>query len=369
MEVRYTPGYGVLVARGGRWLLLGVPRAEALTAVLDQLWDDLGQPAAFALATATVRRYLEGSPVAWLDGATGEHDAQRGAVVRNHGDRWELSVGPPPAGASLLLVEGVVPAGAVQVTGAVPVAGDVAAPTGAVIDGIPDEILSAERPIQPASFAAAVAEPDDGTVRRASAAAAPLPEDGDHDRHTRMRSATAAGAAPPAPGHLEQATSDTVLAVRCPRGHLTDPLAEVCRSCGDPVPAQEPARVLRPQLGVLLLPDGEVVPLDRPVVLGRQPAPSGPGDWPHLVRLPHDSTYVSRRHLRIDLDDWHVLAEDLASRGGTTIFSPGRDPEKIRAHEPHLLEDGTTLDLASAYQVTYLSTDPATKPVATEEST
>ena len=185
------------------------------------------------------------------------------------------------------------------------------------------------------------------------------PTDGDHDHHTRRRSTPATAAAQPTPAHLEQSTSDTVLAVRCPRGHLTDPLGEVCRACGDPVPAQEPARVLRPQLGVLRLPDGEVVPLDRPVVLGRQPAPSGPGDWPHLVRLPHDSTYLSRRHLRIELDGWHVLAEDLASRGGTTLFAPGRDPEKIRAHEPHLLEDGTTLDLAGAYQVTYLASAPS----------
>ena len=88
------------------------------------------------------------------------------------------------------------------------------------------------------------------------------------------------------------------------------------------------------------------------------PGAEGPGDWPHLVPLPHDSTYLSRLHVRIDLDGWHVLARDLGSRGGTTLFAPGRDPEKIRGHEPHLLESGTTLDLAGAYQVTYLSTVP-----------
>jgi hypothetical protein len=114
--------------------------------------------------------------------------------------------------------------------------------------------------------------------------------------------------------------------------------------------------VLRPPLGVLRLPDGEPVLLDRPVVLGRRPVPSGPGDWPHLVRLPHDSTYLSRLHARIDLDGWHVMAQDLGSRGGTTLFAPGRDPERIRGHEPHLLESGTTIDLAGAYRVTYLST-------------
>jgi pSer/pThr/pTyr-binding forkhead associated (FHA) protein len=77
------------------------------------------------------------------------------------------------------------------------------------------------------------------------------------------------------------------------------------------------------------------------------------------VNLSGDSTYLSRNHLRIDLDGWHVLARDLGSRGGTTLFAPGRDPERIRAHEPHLLEPGTVVDLAGAYQVTLLTTTPA----------
>jgi pSer/pThr/pTyr-binding forkhead associated (FHA) protein len=110
---------------------------------------------------------------------------------------------------------------------------------------------------------------------------------------------------------------------------------------------------------VLRLADDTEVLLDRPVVLGRRPTPSGPGDWPHLVNLSGDSTYLSRNHLRIDLDGWHVLARDLGSRGGTTLFAPGRDPERIRAHEPHLLEPGTVVDLAGAYQVTLLTTTPA----------
>ena len=133
-------------------------------------------------------------------------------------------------------------------------------------------------------------------------------------------------------GHLEQSTSDTVLAVRCPRGHLTDPLVARCAaSCGGPVPAAGAGAGAAPAArGAPAARRRAVVPLDRPVVLGRRPAPSGPGDWPHLVRLPHDSTYLSRRHLRIELDGWHVLAADLGSRGGTTLFAPGRDPEKIR---------------------------------------
>ncbi|MEJ7794895.1 MAG: FHA domain-containing protein [Nocardioides sp.] len=351
MEVRYAPGDGMLLARGERWLLVGVSDPADVVPVLDQLWHDLDQPAGFALALATVRRHLAGASLAWLDATTGDHDAEGGAAVTSHGDRWELTLGTPATAATMRLVEGVVFAAALQVTGNVPVAGEVPSATGAMIDGIPPEILAAPReaPTPPPTA---------------------LPQDTTHDHHTRTRSGTGP-TGPPAPttSHLEQSTSDTVLAVRCELGHLTDPLMTMCRACGNPVPPQEPARVLRPPLGVLRLPDGESVLLDRPVVLGRRPAPSGPGDWPHLVRLPHDSTYLSRLHVRIDLDGWLVMVQDLGSRGGTTLFSPGRDPEKIRGHEPHLLESGTTLDLAGAYQVTYLSTIPTNTPPIEGETT
>ena len=97
--------------------------------------------------------------------------------------------------------------------------------------------------------------------------------------------------------------------------------------CHQRVAPQEPRRVDRPPLGGLRLPTGEVVPLDRGVVLGRKPAPAeGSTDWPHLVHLPKDHSFVSRRHLQIELDGWDVVARDLDSRGGTTIAPPGPRP-------------------------------------------
>jgi hypothetical protein len=96
------------------------------------------------------------------------------------------------------------------------------------------------------------------------------------------------------------------------------------------------------------------VPLDRGVVFGRRPAPVPEShDWPHLVHLPQDSTYVSRMHLQIELDGWLVLARDLGSRGGTTLRIPGRLPQRIRANERYVLEPGHALDLADVYEITY----------------
>jgi hypothetical protein len=124
--------------------------------------------------------------------------------------------------------------------------------------------------------------------------------------------------------------------------------------CHQKVAPQEPRRVPRPPLGGLRLPTGEVVPLDRGVVLGRKPAPlEGTSDWPHLVHLPADHTFVSRMHLHIELDGWQVLAHDLDSRGGTMLAMPGRDPVRMRAGEAYVLEPGTTLDLAEVYEVRY----------------
>jgi hypothetical protein len=356
VDVRYAPGRGVLLARSGRCLLLGVS-AETVPGLVDQLWQDLGEPDAAEAALTTVRRHAPGISVAYLDTATGHSVTEQPAAVERVDDAWRLGAGELDSGpVRLPLVEGVVAAAVLEVADPQPRRGH--PHTGPLIEGIPPDILASTRPESPPEQGST----DQHTVGdQADRAGFRVRADHDHeDDRTRPRT-TATASRPPAggSGHLEQSTADTVLAVRCPAGHLSDPVAATCRSCGASVAVQEPQRVLRPPLGVLRLADDTEVLLDRPVVLGRRPTPSGPGDWPHLVNLSGDSTYLSRNHLRIDLDGWHVLARDLGSRGGTTLFAPGRDPERIRAHEPHLLEPGTVVDLAGAYQVTLLTTTPA----------
>ena len=79
----------------------------------------------------------------------------------------------------------------------------------------------------------------------------------------------------------------------------------------------------------------------------------GGSDWPHLVRLPPDATFVSRSHLSVVLDGWLVLATDLGSRGGTTLRVAGRPPQRIRGHEQYVWEPGQVLDLADSYEIVY----------------
>ncbi|MGH3348691.1 MAG: hypothetical protein ACRDO4_17055, partial [Nocardioides sp.] len=265
MDVRYAPGRGILLARGGRCLLVGVA-PDTVPGLVDRLWQVLELPDAAETALATVRRHAPGTGMAYLDAATGRHVTEPPGAVERGGDSWRLGAGIVDAGSARLpLVEGVVAAAVLEVIGLVP-PGEPPAATGPLIDGIPPEILAAPRvaspplaPAVPPNVPSSVPSTEPPLEPRA----AEPPPDTDHDHRTQRRHAPAAATPGSGPsGHLEQTTSDTVLAVRCPAGHLTDPLAPACRSCGSSVPAQEPQRVLRPPLGVLLLPDGEGVVLD-----------------------------------------------------------------------------------------------------------
>jgi hypothetical protein len=143
---------------------------------------------------------------------------------------------------------------------------------------------------------------------------------------------------------------ETVLAATCPAGHLSPAYAPQCRVCGLGISPQEPQTIARPVLGRLLLPDHETVDLDRPVIFGRSPQLLDErGERPHLINISRYGDYLSRMHLEVSLQGWHVLARDLGSTSGTTLTLPGREPESLRPDEPVVLEPGSVLDLAASY--------------------
>lgn len=389
VETRYVAGEGVLLGAGDHWVLTSDPGDEA---VLEELWAVVsgarpGPGSVTERVLAILTRAFDGDPpaVAVVDLGAGGATALsrgRGHVHVSGADRvLSLDGGAesPGPGRSRRLVGGVVAASRAELrplahrVAAAPVPPAAPAPPGVpLIDGIPAAILSAKgpdgpplprlrrRPPEPGHDTGSLTdttEPDPDFIGRISReshltirpapepapVAAPSPVD-DHDGSTVHR--------PDVPGHLRHSTSETVLAVRCPAGHLSAPASAYCRVCRRPVAPQEPRREPRPMLGGLRLPTGEVVPLDRGVVLGRKPAPlEGSSDWPHLVHLPADHTFVSRMHLHIELDGWDVLARDLDSRGGTMLTMPGRDPERMRPQEAYVLEPGSRLDLAEVYEV------------------
>jgi len=389
VEARYVGGTGVLLGSGAHWILLTDPDDEQ---VVHELWEALTVTAPSGSTVvervlAIVEKAFDGDPpaLALVDFTSGASTTlSRGSGhVRLAGAGRVLSLdartGPDSLVSPRRLVGGVVAAARVELqplsakVAPVVKASTVEAPpvTTALIDGIPHSILAAKGPDGPPPRTRVrrrvdaaedtgslhdTAEPDplfnarieEGTHTTIRPATPPVDdvsgvEVDDHDGETTFRAA-----------HLSPGTSSTVLAVSCPLGHLTPPAAPSCRVCHQRVAPQQPRRVQRPALGGLRLPTGEVVPLDRGVILGRKPAPAeGSTDWPHLVHLPSSHSFVSRRHLQIELDGWDVVARDLDSRGGTTISPPGRDPQRMRPGDAYVLEPGTTLDLAEVYAVRF----------------
>ena len=170
---------------------------------------------------------------------------------------------------------------------------------------------------------------------------------GDHDGRTVLR---------PSRPRTPAATA-SVRAIVCGQGHANPPEAVACRVCrmdiGD-VPIQT---IARPSMGVLRLanpvqgaPDS--VDLDRSVVIGRKPhhaAGMDPNDRLVVVDVPGGE--LSRNHVRVTLEGWHVLVTDLGSTNGTVITVPGSEPVRLRGRDATPISAGTVITLAET--VTY----------------
>ena len=163
-----------------------------------------------------------------------------------------------------------------------------------------------------------------------------------------------------APAEAPDRIGPVVPALICPAGHLNPPSETSCRSCGAALP-HDPALVPRPVLGALRLSLGDVIALDRDVVMGRNPRTDFAGldgeERPHVVKLPSADGDISRTHLRVTLDGWHVMVTDLNSTNGTLVSLPGRDAEQLRPGEPVPIRPGTVVTLAEGIDFRYEVTD------------
>ncbi|WP_157075800.1 FHA domain-containing protein, partial [Janibacter anophelis] len=159
---------------------------------------------------------------------------------------------------------------------------------------------------------------------------------------------------PEAPEPEGESEGPMVLAVRCSLGHLNAPHATRCRVCGQDLPTQQPEQTLRPALGHLRMSTGDLVTLDRGVLIGRAPRSSETGPRsPHLVRISSPDNEISRNHVEIVLDGWHVLVRDLGSTNGTTVALPGSSPVRVRPGDQQTIEPGTTITLADQVSMVF----------------
>ena len=151
-------------------------------------------------------------------------------------------------------------------------------------------------------------------------------------------------------------TGPTVLAVLCTRGHLNPPTSATCRICGREVPEQQAYETPRPPLGVLRLSTGDVVSLDRGVIMGRAPqAPPGlpPDLQPHVVRIASPQRDLSRNHVQVVVEGWQVILRDLDTTNGTTVTPQGGTTTRLRAGDPMVLDPGAVVSMAGEVSFTY----------------
>jgi hypothetical protein len=190
-----------------------------------------------------------------------------------------------------------------------------------------------------------------------AAPARPLLE-GDHDGQTLMRSDLKSlpqgDSAPAAPTEPPATTAPMVLARVCPQGHANPPTRSACSRCAAPL-ASDASEVKRPSLGKMRLSTGEVVELDRPVIVGRQPAASRvQGNvMPQLVPVRSVSGDISRSHLEVRLEGWHVILGDLKATNGTMLIREGQPPRRLGQGESMILFDGDIADLGDGVSLRF----------------
>jgi hypothetical protein len=99
--------------------------------------------------------------------------------------------------------------------------------------------------------------------------------------------------------------------------------------------------------GRIVLASGDVVTLDRPVIVGRRPrAQRVQGDTlPHLVTVPSPEQDVSRSHLEVRVEGRHVLVVDLDTTNGSVLHREGTPPLRLSPGEAVLVLNGDIVDI------------------------
>jgi hypothetical protein len=163
-----------------------------------------------------------------------------------------------------------------------------------------------------------------------------------------------AGPAPAAAAQTRAAAGPLVLGRRCARGHSSPPSYPQCAVCGEHLEG-DPVQVPRPALGRVVFSTGEVIDLVQPLVVGRQPSVSrvASGGMPRLVSVTSPSGDISRNHLEVRLEGWHVMVRDLKATNGTVLERPGQAPRRLAQGEMTIVLDGDVADLGDGVSLRF----------------
>jgi hypothetical protein len=172
--------------------------------------------------------------------------------------------------------------------------------------------------------------------------------DADHDGQTVMKGSLAgvASHAAPAAASPDPAGGPLVLARVCAQGHPNPPTRAHCAACGAAL-QPDAVQVPRPRLGRMRLSTGELLDLDQSLVIGRQPSVSRVqgGVMPRLVQVASPGGDISRSHVEVRLEGWHVMLCDLKATNGTVLVRDGQPPRRLAQNEMAILLDGDIAEL------------------------
>ncbi len=161
-----------------------------------------------------------------------------------------------------------------------------------------------------------------------------------------------------AAGHATPHASASLVRGRgCPNGHLNEFTDATCRQCGEPIPFDAVTTTgPRPRLGRLEFDNGQVVNLDRPVVIGRNP-PSDHvvgGETANPVTVTDIDMRISSFHVRVYFEGWNVVAENPGSTNTTWVSLPTGQRAELKRGQPMVIRPGTTVTLADRRSFTFL---------------
>ena len=108
-----------------------------------------------------------------------------------------------------------------------------------------------------------------------------------------------------------------------------------------------------PAPGGLRVSSGQVVPLQRTVVLGRRPRSTRitGTDLPHLIAVESPQQDISRSHVELRVEGDSIIATDLNTTNGTVLLRAGSDPVRLHPGEGTVVVPGDVLDLGDGITV------------------
>ncbi|MET1066239.1 MAG: FHA domain-containing protein, partial [Arthrobacter sp.] len=351
------------------------PAEQELTSSYDHLWEQ------------TVMRNIEDAAVREDADADSEPAVESGRDEPGSAEPAGGGETPEAAAAEVLAVDETVDEAAGEAAaGAAPSPASelpAAVPTG-LIDSVPwhtggdrpspSQPPPASQPFLPPAPSPAPAAPLPPTAPQAHAPHAPAPHapapqspaqqlpapepgaDADHDGQTIMKGDLAgAGQRPGAQRPVtEPSTGPLVLARVCPEGHANPSTYSHCGRCGVPLPG-DGVQVRRPRLGRMRLSTGELIDLDQSLVVGRQPSVSRVQGavMPKLIQVASPSGDISRSHVEVRLEGWHVMLCDLKATNGTVLVREGQPPRRLAQGEMAILLDGDIAEVGDGISLRF----------------